>query len=82
MRDIVKCKFQSDELGLESLFKKYSLDKDVCVELVKFLRSQPGYKKSTFFVIFRRWRMAVYNRFKFWMLFKLRFRIDSILRLC
>ncbi|CAD8141274.1 unnamed protein product [Paramecium octaurelia] len=31
-------------LKLDELFKKQTLDKDVCVELVKHLRSKPEYK--------------------------------------
>lgn len=33
-------------LELEELFKKYTLDKDVCVELVKHVKTNPEYKKS------------------------------------
>ncbi|CAD8060153.1 unnamed protein product [Paramecium sonneborni] len=37
MKDILLC--------LDNLFKKYTLDKDICVELVKFMKSKPEYKK-------------------------------------
>lgn len=29
---------------LDQLFKKFPLDKDVCVELVKYIRTQPQFK--------------------------------------
>jgi hypothetical protein len=33
---------------LDTLFKKYPLEKDVCVELVKYLKSQPQFKIGTY----------------------------------
>ncbi|CAD8052698.1 unnamed protein product [Paramecium primaurelia] len=40
-------KFMKDILlKLDELFKKYTLDKDICVELVKHVKTNPEYKKK------------------------------------
>ncbi|CAK82036.1 unnamed protein product (macronuclear) [Paramecium tetraurelia] len=46
MKDILlsKTNIYRKLLELDELFKKQTLDKDVCVELVKHLRSKPEYK--------------------------------------
>lgn len=48
MKDILlsKLKFYHILLELDELFKKYTLDKDICVELVKHVKTNQEYKKS------------------------------------
>lgn len=36
---------------MENLFKKYTLDKDICVELVKYMKSKPEYKKRIILIL-------------------------------
>lgn len=39
VKEIVRCIRHNKLLELDSLFKKYTLEKDVCVELIKYLKS-------------------------------------------
>ena len=45
LREVSRC-IPTLWLELDVLFKKYTLDKDVCVEIVKYMKSQPQFKKG------------------------------------